>query len=139
MIELTPLVSLDGEPKVGQVIIFGFAIGESHRSPFGVGIILKIRTKGYCFQWLGNYVYNPTGAFERAWIDGKDRGYYGKRNGRDRMWTSDITDTTVREIDLIARGWPADLLEEPPSNRLTTLARALISKEVGKMVRWPSK
>ena len=44
---IIPLAPKDWTPQVGQAIIFGFEMSASHRSPFGVGIIMEIENTFY--------------------------------------------------------------------------------------------
>ena len=79
--------------------------------------------------------YNPTGTWQKGWVDPKDnKGYYAKTkmHRTHEMWTNDATETPMGTSELMAKGF--DLLDE--NHRFTKKARKLISGALRPMEVW---
>ena len=124
---------LQGEPAVGQIVIFGYTEDHKHQSPFGVGRITEVRSsEDLKFQWLGNVPYNRNGKFKNGWYDTKGVSYYNntKLYHKDTAMDSDSTGTKVGDHMLYARG--DDLLDA--EGHLTKRAKKLTAKYGG--IQW---
>jgi hypothetical protein len=133
------ITAKQGEPEIGQLIIFPCEIARGHRSPFGIGAILEIGEGGKIkYQWWGNDNYNAKGIFVNAWKNlDEDLAYYrkGRVSRKDVPWTNEHTEHEVFEKDLIARGDEAFLFTS--KGRLNDKMRKIISEHCGTEDTWP--